>query len=370
MRATLLLLLATACADEAVEVRLEMPTPTVRAQYSPACTLAVEVWLNGADYPTNEEDSQRSCISLEGKQHGTWEEILASIRGQYEAALPDSGLGGIEVYGFTGPCSAGAINDYDLTFFSHTPYDGSGTLVAPVVPNLSCEQADVKVRPIDLLKLLKTNQCAQAAWTSGGKLATTTLSPYPWDESTDWWGGQNGANIALAAMGGDGTATFRGMAKPGPLSCLAIASYTGKWEAISCAGPAEQRACATGTEIEAPMIPLAVAAATQDLAKTTIWGALVIGGIWNGTPLAGATVALDPAYKDLGEVVYFDMPAGVETGVGGLTARAGTSTGPAGLFGVYTSSVVKVNITHNGKTISRMIGGYEYEYSQVALIKM
>jgi hypothetical protein len=365
MRTWLPLLLLSACADEAIEVRLEVPNATLGAVYSPACTTAVEVWLNGANYPVDEEDSARSCVSLEGKPHATWNELLASIRGQYSAAMPDSGLGGIEVYGFTGPCSAGSINDYDLTFYSHTKYEGGSTFVAPITPNLSCEPQDVKVRAVDLLKLLKTNQCAQAVWAGGGKLATTTLSPYPWNESTDWWGGQNGGTLAA-----DGTATFRGLTKAGPQSCLAIANYTGKWEAISCAGPADQRACATGTELEAPMIPLAVAAASQDLAKTTKWRALVIGAVWNATPLAGAVVTIDAAYKDMGEIVYFDMPAGVETGVGALTPRAGTSTGPSGLFGVYTGSVVKINITQNGKTVQRTVGGYQYIFSQVALIKM
>lgn len=364
-RTPLLLLLLSACADKAIEVRLEVPNATVGAQYSPACTASVEVWLNGANYPIDEEDSSRNCVSLEGRPHATWNELLGSVRGQYSADMPDSGLGGIEVYGFTGPCSAGSINDYDLTFYSHTKYEGGDTFIAPITPNLSCEQQDVKVRAVDLLKLLKTNQCAQALWTGGGKLAVTTLSPYPWDESTDWWGGQYGGTIAA-----DSTASFRGFYKAGPASCLAISSYTGKWEAISCVGPAEQRACATGTELEAPMIPIGVAAASQDLNKTTKWGALVIGAVWNTTPLAGAIVSIDPAYKDMGEIVYFDMPAGVENGVGGLTPRAGTSTGPSGLFGVYTESVIKINITQNGRTVSRTVGGYEYEYAQVALIKM
>jgi len=360
----LVVLLAGCFEDKAIDLILKMPEPAVGAQYSPSCVASVEVWLNGKNYPTDEEDSSRDCISLDGKPRATWDDILGGIRGQYEADMPDSGLGGVEVYGFTGPCSAGPINDYDLVFFSHTQYTGGDTVVVPVTPNLSCEQQDVKVRAIDLLKLIKTGQCAQAVWTRVSKIAVTTLSPYPWNDSIDWWGGQNGANIAA-----DGTATFRGLTKVGPDSCLAISSYTGVWESISCAGPPEQRACATGAEIEAPMIPLSVAATSQDLNKTTKWGSLVIGAAWGTAPLVGATVTIDPAYKDVAEVVYFDMPAGVELGTGSLTAHVGASTGASGLFGVYTKKMVKIIVTHNGRSASRMVGGYESEYSQVALIK-
>lgn len=364
MRWSVLPLVLAGCFDDkAIDLQMQMPAAAIASQYSPSCVAAVEVWLNGADYPTNQEDSSRDCISLEGMPRATWDEVLTSIRGQYEADMPDSGLGGVEVYGFAGPCSAGPINDYDLVFYSHTEYSGGDSLVVPVTPNLSCDQQDVRVRPIDLLKLVKTGQCAMAEWTRG-KMAVTTLSPYPWDDSLDWWGGQNGANIAA-----DGTAAFRGLTKVGPDSCLAISSYTGAWESISCAGPPEQRACATGAELEAPMIPLAVAAASQDLPKITKWGSLVIGAAWGTAPLAGATVTLAPAYKDVAEVVYFDMPAGVENGVGALTPRAGP-TGPSGLWGVYTKQLVEITVTHNGRTASRMVGGFDSEFSQVALVKL
>lgn len=358
------LLLSGCFAEEAIDLQLQAPPPAVASQFSPSCVASVEVWLNGKTYPTNAEDTFRGCVPLEGKSTASWNDILASVKGQFEADIPDSGLGGVEVYGYAGPCEAGALNDYDLIFYSHAPYEGQGTLAIPITPNLSCEQTDVRVRPVDLLKLVKTGQCAQAAWTRG-KMAVTTLSPYPWTDSLMWWGGQNGASIAT-----DGAAAFRGLTKIGPGTCLAVSNYALGWESVSCGGPSQQRVCATGAELEAPMIPLNVAVASQDLPMLTKWGSVVIGAAWGTAPLAGATVTLDPAYANQGEIVYYDMPAGVETGVGGLTATKGTSTGASGLFGVYTRSFVKITITHNGKTASRFVGGFDSAYSQVALVKL
>lgn len=356
------LVLAGCFSEKAIDLQLEPPPPAIASQFSPSCVGSVEVWLNGATYPTNEDDASRGCVSLTDKPKMTWDAVLASVRGQYEADMPDSGFGGVEIYGYAGPCEAGALNDYDLIFYSHVQYEGGDTVKIPLTPNLSCDPADVKVRPIDLLKLVKTNQCAQAAYTLG-KMAVTTLSPYPWTDSLTWWGGQNGANIAA-----DGTATFRGLTKTGPNTCLAISNFTNVWESVSCTGPAEQRACATGAEVETPVINFNVATATQDLPKITQWGSLVIGAAWNAAPLAGAAVSIDP--PSAGEVVYFDMPAGVENGVGGLTARPGNVTGPSGLFGIYTREMVKITISYNGRTAQRMVGGYDSEYSQAILVKL
>jgi len=365
MRAIGLIALCGGCfGDKAVELELAMPEPTLAAQFAPGCVTAVEVWLNGTKYPTDRDDTIRDCLTLQPSANGTWDSVHASIRGKFSGDFPDSGLGGVEVYGYAGTCDSQSNNDFDLIFFAQAAYDGGDHLTVPVIPNLSCATEDVRVRAVDVLKLLKTGQCAQAAWTRG-KLALTTLSPFPFTSELYWWGGQ-----ASAAIAADGTAALRGSTKVGPKTCLAIGNYNTSWEAVGCVGPLDQRACATGAELEAPMIDPNVAKASQDLGKITRWGSLVIGAVWGTGPLAGATVTLDDASKDLGEVVYFDMPAGVETGVGSLTPRAVPSTGPSGLFGVYTQSMVTVKITTNGKTVTREIGGYGALYSQVALIKM
>jgi len=368
MKSVVLLPLLGGClfGGDTIDLELKMPSAEMQAQYLPSCVGAVEVYLNGTHYPTDSDDTTRYCINVTGKNTMTWDDVHAAIRGQFKGDYPDSGLGGVEVYGYAGGCDADNNEDFDLTFYGQAKYDGGGHLTVPVTPNLSCEQQDVRVRAIDVLKLIKTGQCAQSAWTRG-KLATTTLSPMPFLTETYWWGGSSSANVAT-----DGTAAFRASTKVGPDSMLAIANYDGgDWTALSVAGPPEQRACATGSEIEVPMIAPEVARASQDLGRATKWGGLVIGLAWGTAPLQGAQVSIDPAYAALGEIAYFDMPAGVETGTGSLTARSvSLGTGTSGLFGIYTQSAVKINITHNGRTVSRIIGGHSRDYSQVALVKI
>ena len=54
----------------------------------------------------------------------------------------------------------------------------------------------------------------------------------------------------------------------------------------------------------------------------------------------------------------------------GGSIPSGASTGPSGLFGVYTNKMVKIAITGNGRTVTRFIGGFDAEYSQVVLVKL
>ncbi len=84
---------------------------------------------------------------------------------------------------------------------------------------------------------------------------------------------------------------------------------------------------------------------------------------------APRTVTIDEADKDKGEVVYLDMPPGVEMGTGTLTTRAGTSTGPSGLFAVYTQSLVRITISGNGKTVTRTVGTEE-DYVSAVFVKL
>ena len=95
------------------------------------------------------------------------------------------------------------------------------------------------------------------------------------------------------------------------------------------------------------MIDLGVWGASQDQTMVNEFGALVIGAVYGTAPVANAQVTIDEADADKGQVVYFDMPAGVEDGIGALTPRAGTSTGPSGLFGIYTMSMLHVTIVRS-----------------------
>jgi hypothetical protein len=180
------------------------------------------------------------------------------------------------------------------------------------------------------------------------------LSPLPFTDETYWWGGQS------AALATTGLVNLRGTAKdPGPNSCLSIGLYTDDWNEVTCTPPADQRMCATGGEVEAPMINEDVGYGTGDPAITNEFGGLVFGAVMGPGPIAGATVTIDPDYADRGKVVYFDMPTGVENGTGTLIPRAEQATGPSGLFGIYTMSVVRITVTAGGKTAKRSLGGNE-----------
>jgi len=352
-------LVAGGCGDKVIELNFQAPAASVATQYNVSCVRAVRVDLDGANYPENGGDYEQDCIDIEPGS-ATFSQILDRLRGEIDVALPASGLSGVEVYGHAGACDSARPQDFDLVFYSSAAYVGQDTLVLPMTPNVSCEPVDTVVRPIDILKLVATKQCAMAAWTEG-KLALTTVMTTPFTGDAYWWGGQYSAPIV------NGVAAIRGNTKVSQRACLAIGLYTTDWYGVTCVGPNDQRVCATGSEIEAPMIDLDVHTASQDLAKITEWGSLLVGVVYGTQPIAGATVTLDDPQS--GEVVYFDLPPGVEMGTGALTVHAGQSTSASGLFGIYTDALTNITVTANGKTVKRTVVGNDDTASTV-IVKM
>lgn len=349
-RSSVALCLALAgCGDAAIDVALQLPASAVAATYDTSCVTAVEIYVNGKNYPTDDSDYLRDCIDL-ARPAPTFAAVRDAIRGKFDTKLPQSGLGGIELYAYNGTCGSARHRDYDLIFYGSARYTGGDELALPLTPNINCTPLDVAVRPIDILKYVKTQSCAMAGWTAG-KVALATLSPLPFTTEAYWWGGQS----AVQANGG--VVTVRGPAKDiGPNTCLAIGLYTTDWNQVTCTPPADQRVCATGAEVEAPMINEDVGYRTGDPALLSQYGGLAVGAVMGPGPIAGATVAIDPEYADRAKVVYFDMPANVENGVGVLTPRAEQATGPSGLFGIYSMSIVRITITAGGKTVKRTLG--------------
>lgn len=348
--------------DSSIALSLQLPSAAVAAEFDTSCVRAVEVYLNGGNYPADTVDYFRDCVDVE-EPGATFAEVRAQIAGRLETKLPASGLSGIEVYGYAGSCDApGFRREFDLLFFGTSPYIGGDELSVAVIPNLSCAVDNVTIRPIDVLKLVRGG-CAAAAWPEG-KLVVSTLSPVPFFDSTQWWG-STGATIA------GGVASFRGSTKVGPRSCLAVGLYEelDGWTNVTCVPPADQRSCATGAELEAPVIDIGVWVASAETSKLNEYGSLVIGAVYNGTPVAGAQVTLADADRDKAAIVYFDMPVGVENGTGGLLPTDATATGPSGLFGVYTSSMVSVTISASGRSVTRKIAG-NTEAASAVVIKL
>jgi len=352
-------LVVSGCDDKAIELSFQEPAASVASQYNVSCVRAVRIDLDGANYPEDGADYEQDCIDI-APGSTSFASIRDKLVGEIDVALPASGLSGVEVYGHAGQCDSNRPQDFDLVFYASAAYVGQDTLVLPMIPNVSCEPVDTVVRPVDLLKLVATTQCGSAAWTEG-KLALTSVVPLPFTGTSYWWGGQASAPIV------NGVSSIRGNIKVSQRACLAIGLYTTDWYALTCVGPSDQRVCATGTEIEAPMIDLDVHTATQDLSKITQWGSLLVGAVYGTQPIAGATVTLDE--PDKGEVVYFDLPPGVEAGTGALTVRGGQSTGPSGLFGVYTASLVNITVTSNGKIVKRVVVG-SGDAASTVIVKM
>lgn len=351
-------LLGLGCTDKAVALDVQVPPAAQAAAFDTSCVRAVEVYLNGGNYPTDDEDYVRSCVDVTTPA-ATFSQLRDRLAGQIDVQLPASGLSGVELWGYAGSCDAARPEDFDLITYGSGAHIGGDQITIPLVPNLDCAPVDVTIRPIDVLKLVALG-CPMAGWTDG-RLALSTLSPFPFTDETTWWGG------ASAAIVTGGVVNVRGNVEVGPRSCLAVGLYTDGWNGVTCVPPADQRACATGTELEAPMVDLDVWTASLDGTKYSEYGGLIIGAVHDGAPVANATVTLDEADRDKGEVVYLDMPAGVEDGIGALTPRGGTSTGPSGLFGIYTQSFVRVTITANGRSVTRTIGGNEDSMTAVVV---
>jgi hypothetical protein len=282
--------------------------------------------------------------------HSTYAKIEDLLRGQIDVDVPDSGLSGVEIYGYNGSCDVVRDQDYDLIFHGGAEYEGGDSVVVPVLPNLSCSTEQLTVRPINILKLSATRDCAQAA-VATGKMASTTLTKLLFLDELYWWGGLSTADLVA------GVSTFQGRAKVGSGMLTLLHTVAGEWSSLSCRPPAGQQVCATGTEIEAATIPLAVARASQDPTKYADVGGVAFGLVYGTAgPIAGATVTLPASQVELAQIVYLDLPAGVENGTGALVARPGTTTGPSGLFAIYTASMLDITIAANGTSVQRKLG--------------
>jgi hypothetical protein len=351
-------LLAGCWGDKAVEVSLLLPTAATAAMYDTSCVTAIEIFANGGNYPTDRADYLRDCIDITSPA-ATYAELREQIRGKFDMKLPGSGLSSIELYGYNGTCTAASAVDYDLLMYGSVAYTGQDSISLPITPNLSCAQNNYTIRPIDFLKYVKTQNCAMSAWTEG-KIGLSTLSPIPFTGETFWWGGQASAPATT------GLVSLRGLAEGiGPKSCLAASLYTDDWYQVTCMPPADQRVCASGPELEAVMISLAVGFDSWESTKINRWGSVVYGAVMGPGPIANATIEIDEADKDKGEVVFYDMPPGVENGAGTLMPRTGTTTSASGLFGIYTQSMLRVTITANGKSVKRLIAADDENLSAV-----
>ena len=65
-RAWMVLALGGCWGEKAIEVSLQVPSAAVAAPYDTSCVSAVEIYVDGANYPNDDADFLRDCIDLTG----------------------------------------------------------------------------------------------------------------------------------------------------------------------------------------------------------------------------------------------------------------------------------------------------------------
>lgn len=354
MRRLPALALFAACADPIVE--MEMVLPQNAGSFETSCITAVDVHVIGANFLQDATDFRRSCIEVQGG--ASYAAIRDAIRGKFEVGIPDSGIAGIEIYGWSGPSACKYVDDPylspDLLFFGHGDYFGQDRVDIPLVPNLSCARSNVKVRMVDMFALVDGATCDEAGIVVGAAgIGIGTLVPRMHGKGSRFFGALAGA-VPIANL-----ATFIGPTQVGPRACLAL---SGGDEAlagsVSCAigGTA---ICAGAGEMELATVPYAITANTANFDSTLMvkFPGVIYGSVWGGTttksPLAGATVTVDPKH---GKVIYVDPP----NAAGVMAVRADQrATGPSGLFTLYTDTLVDVTITGGGVSRTVTLGAMD-----------
>ena len=362
MRITVAIVLAAACAEPVVEMQLMLPKNA--DAYDTSCITAVEVRVNGGNYANDDTDFTRSCMEL--KAGATYASVRDAIRGKFSVTIPDSGMSGIEVYGWSGPSACKESDNPfvtpDLLFFGKGDYIGQDRVDIPLTPNVSCTRNEVKLRMYDMFALIGGATCDVAGTIAGeGGAGIGTLVPRMFSEGSEFFGNLAGANM----MGN--LVTFTGPTQAGSKSCLAIdggSDMTGGSTGCVLSGPS---VCAAAGEIEHAIIPYSVLenAGNYDPALMVQFPGIIFGSVWTGgatkAPIGGATIEIDPAH---GKVIYLDPP----NAQGLLVARGGTSTGPSGLFALYTDTVASVKITANGQTKTVQLGATDDRYAAAMIV--
>ena len=350
MRGLIALVLMSACAEPVVEMQIVLPKNA--DTFDTSCLTAVEVRVNGTTYPQDKQDRRRSCIEVTAGS--TYASVRDAIRGKFELSIPETGLGGIEIYGWSGPTPCRddlpPFVTPDLLFFGKGDYIGQDRVDIPLVPNVSCTLGDVKVRLVDMFALIGGATCTEAMTVPDNEAGAGvgTLVPKLFGKGTDWYGNFAGAASQL------NLASFKGLTQVGTRSCLAIDGGSLDHGSTSCVvgGPS---VCAGPGEIEHASLSYDVLEVVTNYDSTLMvqFPGILMGSVWSAArqPLAGAKVEIDPKH---GKVVYVDPPP---AGSGLLGIRGDQSAnGPSGMFVLYTGTVIPVKVTGGGATRTVMLG--------------
>ena len=346
LRLTTLALATAACTNPVVEMELQMPSNV--STFDTSCVSAVAVMVAGANIAQDSSDYTWSCQEITPQDRLTG--IHDAIRGKFELQIPDSGMAGIELFGFSGPqpCTPPEYATPDLIFHSSAAYIGQDKLDLEVETTMDCAKQTTKLRPVELFALVggatpSAASCTTAAVSAKGWAGMGQIMEREFSSGVDFWGGLRGADITNGVSAF--TAGTTGLTK----SCLAYDADSAVGWATSCTMPGG-KVCAGADELDAPFIGSDIAneLPTLDEALLSKWDSMVIVSVWdNGNPkkpIAGAKVEVAAAD---GQVVYVDPPA---AGTVRLAKRGDSATGASGLAIVYTNQLANVKVSANGAT--------------------
>jgi hypothetical protein len=341
MRKLLALAVLAGCTDPVVEMEIVMPS---QQTFDTSCINAVEIRVAGSDFLQDSDDHEEQCVELQGG--ASYAAIRDAMRGKFDIDITDTGISGIEIFGWSGPtaCQISLAHDPyvspDLLFYGHGGYIGQDRVEVPIAPNLNCARTNVNVRMYDMFALIGGATC-DAAGTAVGEasVGNGTLVPRQVGKGSMWFGNLTGA------VSTNNVATFAALTQAGSKSCLAFDGGSETWGGSTGCSVGGPSVCAGAGDIEHPIIPNSVLWRVEnfDAQLMSKFPGVVFGSVWsNGatkTTVAGATVTVDSAH---GKVIYLDAP----NASGVLAARADQSgTGPSGLFALYTDTLVSAKIT-------------------------
>lgn len=346
---------------------MEFDAPANASQWDTSCATTIEVRAIGTQYPYEPGDYKSTVLQLPTAAP-TYDAVLEVLRDHVTLAIPDSGLAGISVMGWsvppnwTQPTGNAWYPTPELTFFAHDNYIGQDVITLQAVPNVNCKKQPVAVRVVDMFALVAAGSSASCStamtYTNGvGWSGTGTLVPRLFEPGVDFFGAQS------FASGSDSLAQFSAETQVGPKSCLALIGSDDTGTSTGCAipGPA---VCAGGAELEIAATNYTATGDADPMLSKTMPG-VVFGSVWTGaatrTPIAGATVQVDPNHA---RVVYIDPQAN-----GHFSVRGNQSgTGPSGMFVLYADAIVEATIKSGSKTRTVALGASQHSSAGAMIV--
>lgn len=351
LRVLAVLVMVPSCVD-AIEVELQLPQ-SPDATFDLRCINSVELVAVNERFTAMHDDPSkpdrtRDCVNIDGAT--SFQDVLRQVQGHLELTLPEGGLDGVLVRGFSGSCDTDG-QFRPAIFYGGSRYAGTGQMTVPMERNVTCAASpDMVIRPLDLTSLM-----------AGACVTPMDSDPIAF-----------GIDARPLALGRQPRMTFEAASSPQPVRADTVTvamqtntnastcmggGYVGGGAAndhyaAQCGNRGRPTACGPGVELAA-MTGLA-----YDQAKVPAlvrdYGNPVIGIVMtkeNGKPkpLPDARITID---HGKGKVDYLAPNSG------SFQSSNGAMTGPSGMFAVY--------IPGDPTVITVSAGGYKQEQYNIA----